>query len=81
VIKGILSSEDYQLKPHYHKQLDRAWYLIPPRIKTKKLKSPYYHFGTFTFSVDEHKDEKYLFIGNHVEKGSLSSRPTGENWF
>ncbi|MGG0936979.1 hypothetical protein ABHN11_12825 [Brevibacillus centrosporus] len=80
-VKRILSSDVYQLKPHYHKQLDGPWYLIPPQIKTKKQGPPYYHLGKFTFSCKTVKAEKYLSAGVHAEKGSASSTPTGDTWF
>ncbi|MGG1940405.1 hypothetical protein ABFY57_12015 [Paenibacillus polymyxa] len=80
-VKRILSSDTYQLKPHSHKYLDQAWYLIPPQHKTKKQGPPFYHLGKFTFSWKTVDGQTFLNVGVHVEKGSASSTPTGDRWF
>jgi hypothetical protein len=80
-IKRILSSDTYQLKPHSHLHLDKAWYLIPPQAKTKKQGPPFFHLGKFTFSWEIVDGLTYLSAGVHVEKGSASSTPTGDTWF
>lgn len=80
-IKRILSSDTYQMKPHSHLHLDKAWYLIPPQTKNKKQGPPFYHLGKFTFSWKTVDGQTYLNAGVHIEKGSASSTPTGESWF
>lgn len=80
-VKRILLSDAYQLKPHSHKHLDQAWYLIPPQHKTKMQGPPFYHLGKFTFSWKTVDGQTFLNAGVHVEKGSASSTPTGDTWF